>query len=91
MWPGTCLGVALKAESRPILYGDSLQGAVKQGTVCCLDLVGQAVLIHGEAVVLARYHDLPCLKVLNRMIGAVMAKFHLHRAGTNRQCQQLMT
>jgi hypothetical protein len=72
--------MALKAESRPILYGDSLQGAVKQRTVRCFDVVGQAVLIHGEAVVLARYHDLPCLKVLDRMIGTVVAKLHFQGA-----------
>src|SRR5690242_15836128 len=52
--PGARLGVALERESRPIGALDALQGAVEQRAVRGTHVLRQRVLLHGEAVILAR-------------------------------------
>ena len=81
----------LKTERRCIRQSNSLQRAVKQRAVRWFDVIGQRRLIDRETVILAGNHDPPRGEVLYRMVGAVMAKFHLVRAGPGSQCQQLVT
>jgi hypothetical protein len=51
---------------------------------------GQGIGIDRETVVLAGDQDLSGLEILDRVVGAVMAKLHLHRLAPGSQCQQLM-
>jgi hypothetical protein len=87
--PRARLRVPLEAEGRPVAALDALQGAVEQGAVRDLHSPA-ALLVHGEAVVLAGDHDLARAQVLHRVVGAVVAEFHLFGARAAGQGQQLV-
>ena len=85
MRTGTGFRVSLKTERRAIGTCDALQGTVKQRTVGRDERVWQSVIIDGEAVVLTGNHDLLASQLLHRVVGAVMAEFHLDGTGATRQ------
>src|SRR5690349_8966547 len=82
--------MALEAERGPIGARDALKAAIEQRHVRDANVCRQRRRIHGEPVILARDDDLPGVLVEHRMIGAVMAEFHLQRLRTRCKTQQLM-
>ena len=65
-----------------------MQRAIEQRTVRRREPVRQARVIDREAVVLAGDHHLAGGEILHRVVGAVMAEFHLHGTRTTGQRQQ---
>src|SRR6185436_4670045 len=90
MRTGARLRMALEAESRLVGAFEPLQAAVEQRNVRDPDVCWQRVCVHREAMVLAGDHHPPAVQVLHRMVGAVVAKLHLHRLCTARQSEQLV-
>ena len=81
MRSGAGFRMSLKAEGRFFPVMDSLQGTVKQGFVRCLQVIRQAFFIYGKAMVLGSNVNPALFKILHRMIGSMMAKFHLGSFG----------
>ena len=91
MRPGAGLGVTLESEGRRAEQFNSLQGVVEQRAVRGAHLLGQALFVHREAVVLAGDHDLFAAQVLHRVIRAVVSELHFHGLRTGGEGQQLVT
>ncbi|MND98458.1 hypothetical protein D3C80_908100 [compost metagenome] len=83
--------MVLDAEDRLVLDRDAAVGAVEQADVGFDHGVGQAVAVHGEAVVHRHDLDLAGRQILDRMVGAVVALLHLDRLGAERDGQHLVT
>ena len=83
--------MALEAEHRLVGPGKALQRAVEERHVRHAHVGRQRRGIDGEAVILARDQHLSGVAVEHRMIRAVMSEFHLERAATRREAQQLVT
>src|SRR3954469_25974324 len=77
---GTRLGMPLEAERWSIGAGETLQAAVEQRDVRDFHVLGQSHCVDGESVILAGDHHAPRFNILYRMIRAMMAKLHFHRA-----------
>ena len=58
--------------------------------MCNLRLGWQRIDIHGETVVLTGDQHLAAIHILHRVIGAVVAKFHLDGSSADCQSQQLV-
>ncbi len=83
--------MALKAESRHIGSRDPLQRTIKQGNMCCAQIIGKSCRIDCEAMVLAGDDHPLAIEILNRMVRTVMSKLHFHSTRPRSQCEQLMT
>ena len=59
--------------------------------MCDPQVVWQARLIDGKAVVLAGDQHSLIVKVLHRVVGTVMAEFHLHCTGAASKTKQLVS
>src|SRR5450759_5675598 len=90
MRPRACFGVALKAERRTVGARKALQRAIEQRHVSNAHIRRQGCTIDREAVILAGDHHAPSVEILHRMVGAVMAEFHLDGARTARKPEQLV-
>ncbi len=90
MRPGTSFRVALKAESRFVFPGQPLQRAVEQRDMRGAHGVGQAGRVHRKTVVLAGDGHAAAIEVFDRVIGAVMAEFHLEALASSGQPHDLM-
>src|SRR6266699_5033046 len=88
--PGARFGVPLEAERRPIGACEALQAAVEERYVGGLEVRRERVRVDCEAVVLAGDDDSSALQILYRMVGAVMAEFHLHGPGSRREPHKLV-
>ncbi len=77
MWTGACFRVPLETESPAIVQLDTLQATVKQRAVCGSNILRQRFLMQSETMVLTGNQNLFRSQILNRVIGTVMAKFHL--------------
>ena len=88
-WTG--LRVALKTEHRLVGIMQTLQSAVEQGAMGHAHIGWQAGLIHRETMILAGDHHPIGGYIQYRVIGAVMAEFHLYGTCPTGQAQQLMT
>jgi len=86
----TRLRVALETEGRQVAVVHALQGTVEQGAVGGAQFRREAVLVHGEAVVLAADHDPARVQILDRVVGPVVTEFHLHRARASGQAEELV-
>src|SRR3546814_441792 len=86
----TGFGVALKAEGGTIGELEALERPVEQRDVSDPRIVGKAVTINGEAMVLAGDEYAPAIEVLNRVVSAVMAGLHFDRATAQRDPQNLL-
>src|SRR5690348_13997084 len=75
---GARLGVPLETEGLAVGALHALQRAVEQRAVRGTQVLGEARLVHGEAVVLAGDHHPLSVEVDDRMVGAVVAELHLH-------------
>ena len=87
----TCLRMPLEAENRMISQLNALQREIEQGPVGRFDALGQGLLVDRKAMILARNYNLPGFEILDRVIGAVMAEFHLDGFGARRKRQQLVS
>src|SRR5579875_115454 len=87
---GTGLRVVLDRKDRPVDDAQPLIAAVEQRDVGRLDILGQALRIDDEAVVLAGDRDPAGGKLFDRVVGAAMAARHLVSAPAERKSQQLM-
>ena len=85
-----CLRMALEAERRSVSALDSLQRSVEERPVCRLQAGRKRVLVNREAVVLARDHYPAGLKVLDRVVRAVMAELHLDGLRAGGEGQELV-
>ena len=82
--------MALEAERRAVGARKTLQRAVEQRHVRDAHVRRQGCTVNREAVILAGNHHAPGVEILHRMVGAVMAKLHLHRARAAREPEQLV-
>src|SRR6516162_3506534 len=82
--------MALEAEHRALLKGETLQRAIEERAVSRNDPLRQRALIHRKAVILTRDEHASGLELLHRMIRAVMAELHLHGARAGCESQDLM-
>jgi hypothetical protein len=82
--------VALEAERRLVGAGQALQRAVEQRDVRGAQVVGQRLLVHREAVVLAGDAHAAGIEVLHRVVGAVVAELHLEGLGAGGQRHDLV-
>ncbi len=79
--PGGRLGVVLDREGGELAVAHALQGVVVQVDVGDLHLLlGQAVEVDDEAVVLGGDLDRPGRQVFHGVVGAVVAELELRRA-----------
>src|SRR3990170_4642402 len=90
MRPRTGLGMPLKTERRFVDVLNALQRAVEQRAVRGAQRRRQRGLIDGKAMVLAGDHHPARVHLLDRMIRAVMAEFHLDRTRAAGKSEQLM-
>src|SRR5437870_2604080 len=88
---GARLGMTLEAERGSVGPRDALQRPVEKRDVGHPRGCRQRRRVHREAVVLAGDEHLSRVLVLDGMVRAVMAEFHLHRAGAAGKPEQLMT
>src|SRR5260370_3275856 len=86
----TGLRMVLHGEDRLALNSQSFIATVEQRHMRHLDVLGQGLGDHAEAVVLAGDLDLAGLDVLHGMIGAAMADRHLFRAAAEREREELV-
>src|SRR6188474_2207716 len=87
---GARFRVALEAERGLVGVLDALQRAVEERAVRGAHVGRQRLLVHREAVVLARDEYLPGLQVLHRMVRAVVAELHLHGPGASGEAEELV-
>ena len=87
MRTGARLRMALETERGTVFDRDALQGSVEKRFMSYLGLFRQRVSVYRKSVVLARNDYLTAALVQDRMVRAMMAKFHFHGFGTNRQRQ----
>ena len=90
MRAGTGLGMTLEAEGRPVGARDALQRAVEQRAMGGPQVGRQRGLVDREAMVLAGDEHPARVEFQHRMVGAVMAEFHLHRLRAAREAEQLV-
>src|SRR6185295_15719541 len=90
MRPGARLGMPLEAERGSIRAREPLQRPIEQRNVRGPQVARNALRVDGKAMVLAGDHDLPGVEVLYRMVGAVMAEFHLHGLRARGEPHQLV-
>src|SRR6266540_2543921 len=88
--PRAGFGVALKTKCRPVGPRESLKRAIKQRYVSRPKVGGHRRRVYSKAVVLAGDHHPPALEILDRMVRAVMAEFHLHGLRARGEPHQLM-
>src|SRR4051812_22297427 len=88
---GRGLRMILHREHRPVFQGDAAVRSVKQRDMRLLRALRQRLAVDREAVIHRSNLDLAGGEILHRMIGAVMALMHFHRAGADREPQHLMT
>ena len=88
--PGLASGWPWKPNGRLAGVGDALQRAVEQRPVGGRQTGRQAGLVDREAVVLAGDQHPAGGGFQHRVVGAVVAEFHLDRARAGRQGQQLV-
>ncbi len=88
---GACFGMALKTECGAVGTLQPLQGAVEQGAMSGTQRGRQGCLVHRKPMVLGGDHDLATVDVEHRMIGTMVAEFHLQRARAARQPEQLLS
>src|SRR3954464_11914708 len=74
-----CLRMTLEAERRPVGARKPLEGTVEERDMRGAQVRSDGGGVDREAVVLARDDDLARVEVLHRMVGAVVAEFHLER------------
>src|SRR5690348_10983460 len=82
-------GVPLETERWPIGQGKALQRTVEQRGMRDAYVRGQRGRVDREAMVLRSDQHSSVIVILDRMIGAVMAKLHLQRLAAQRQAHQL--
>src|SRR5665213_1877806 len=87
---GARLRMPLKTKCRMLFESKSLQRAVKERAMRSTHGIGQRRLIHRKTVILACDEDAAGIKVLHRMIGAVVAELHLQRARAGSQTEELV-
>src|SRR5581483_12239517 len=90
MRPGTRLRMTLEAERRAIGQREALQRAIEQRDMRYARVGRQRIGIDGEAVVLRSDQHAAGIEILHRMIGAVMAEWHLARLRAQREPHQLV-
>src|SRR5512139_852663 len=78
---GAGFRVALEAECWNVGAGDTLQRTNEQRDMGAANIGGQRRRVHRESMVLARDRHPPAVEVLDRMVGAVVAKLHLDGLG----------
>ena len=89
MRAGACLRMTLECERRLVGSFYTLQGAIEQRPVGGLQVCRQACFIYSETMVLTGDGNCSIRYALHRVVGTMMAKTHLHRAGTAGQRQNL--
>src|SRR5207342_668698 len=77
--PGTGLGMPLERKRRRIGERETLVAAVKQRSVGDAHVRRQGALVDRESMVLAGDQHATTVQVDDRMVGAVVAEFHLQR------------
>src|SRR3990167_5515848 len=90
VWPWRRFWVTLETERGLVGAGQTLQGAIKQADVGGTQVGRQSLLVDGKAMVLTGDGDPATVEVLDRMVGAVVAKLHLEGLGTGGQRHDLM-
>src|SRR5262245_28352486 len=88
--PRARLRVALEAERGAVGAPEALQAPVEQRYVRGLEVRRQRRRVDREAVILAGDDDAAALQVLHRVVGAVMAEFHLQRLRPRREAHELV-
>src|SRR5438552_15040112 len=88
--PRTRLRMALKAERRRVGARESLHRSVEERAMRDAQIRRQTRFIDREAMILTADHHAPAVDVEHRMVRAVMAEFHLYRARSGRQTEELM-
>src|SRR6185295_906621 len=87
---GAGFWMPLKTERRSVSAAETLQAAVEQRDMGNFHIVRQGCRIDGESVILAGNHHAAAFNILHRMISAMMAELHLHRACAAGEAQELV-
>ena len=83
--------MTLKTECRPVGAGQTLQRAVEQRDVGWAAGWPQRLRVDRETVVLAGDADPAAVEILHRVVGAVVAEFHLEGRRARGQRHDLVT
>ncbi len=79
---GGGFGVVLDAEGGEVAVADAFDGLVVEAAVGDFEMAGERVFVDGKTVVLRRDFDRAGFELLDRLIGAAMAKFHFEGFGS---------
>src|SRR5215831_7716836 len=83
--------MTLEAECRAVLEGKPLQRAIEERAMRRLHIGGERGLIDREAMILTRDEDPARFQILHRVVGAMVAEFHLHRLRAGGEPEDLVT
>ena len=87
VWAGARFRMSLKPERGAVDEMQPLQRTIEQRSMRGLNVIGKTCLIDGEAMILAGNEHLSGRQYPNRMIRAMVTKFHLHGTSATSKCE----